>query len=142
MLNPQQQAFKEAYMNPKSETFGSATQSAIKAGYGKQYAEQILSDGGTWISEVIGDLKRAQRADQVLDETMNYKEKDPATRGLKLKAAVFVAGGMNREKYANRNEVTGKDGKELVGVILYPKPNDQAEDSLGTDGKTDGSTDS
>jgi len=32
-LNPQQKQFLENYLNPESETWGNALQSALKAGY-------------------------------------------------------------------------------------------------------------
>ena len=41
LIDPRQKAAWDGYINPKSKTFGNATQSAIEAGYGKSYAEHI-----------------------------------------------------------------------------------------------------
>lgn len=40
---PQQHKFMELWINPRSETFGNAYQSAVQAGYSPHYANQIAS---------------------------------------------------------------------------------------------------
>jgi phage terminase small subunit len=109
-LNPQQQMFKEAYLNPDSPTFSNATKSAISAGYGKEYAEQILSTGGAWISEVIGDLERQQKADARLDEVLSLPlDKDMV--GHVVQVAKFV----NKKKYdVSKQEVEHSGGMSFV----------------------------
>lgn len=53
VTNPQQDLFLDAYLLPDSPTFGNAYKSALKAGYGDDYARQILSPavGNQWIKE-------------------------------------------------------------------------------------------
>ena len=42
LLNPQQELFLKYYLDPKSATFSNGLQSALKAGYAPEYAENIL----------------------------------------------------------------------------------------------------
>lgn len=56
-LTPQQQAFLTAYLNPKSDTWGNAKQSALKAKYSEEYSDNIMSLMPDWLSENIGDRK-------------------------------------------------------------------------------------
>lgn len=51
--------FIDAYMDPKSETFGNSYQSAIKAGFSETYAMQIMkpSVGLDWVSQAYNIMK-------------------------------------------------------------------------------------
>jgi hypothetical protein len=127
-LNPQQLLFKEAYTNPNSETFGNATKSAIGAGYGPEYAEQILSDGGNWISEILGDVKRLQKAEKVLDAVLDTPTNgDPALINAVTKVAMFTAETLGKAKYSKRSEVDHTTlGNPIAGFnyVVPEKPND------------------
>lgn len=52
-LSPQQIDFLKYYTDPKSGTFSNATQSAIKAGYSQDYADNLTSLMPDWLSENI-----------------------------------------------------------------------------------------
>lgn len=68
LLDPRQKLCWDSYINPKSETFGNGTQSAIKAGYDPAYADQI-----TTIDWFLGKLRRLNmldKAEKVLDKTL------------------------------------------------------------------------
>jgi len=109
-LNPQQQAFKEAYINPGSETFGNALRSALAAGYTQEYAESITVQGGAWFSEILGDAKRLQKAEKVLDKTLEMEPVDQEGKtdvGLLRvinDTAKFVASTHNKQKYSTKIE--------------------------------------
>lgn len=126
-LDPRQKMCWDAYVNPKSETFGNAKQSAIKAGYTEEYANQIT------VSEwFIGKLRRLNllgKAEKVLDDTLEmpievieydwardrnaedeesdddsnshetktYLVTDPALIRIKLDAAKFVASTQGKD---------------------------------------------
>ena len=51
--------FIDAYMDPKSDTFGNSYQSAIKAGFSESYASQIMkpSVGLDWVSHAYNIMK-------------------------------------------------------------------------------------
>ena len=53
VMDPRQKMCWDLYVNPKSETFGNAAQSAIKAGYTDKTANQITTED--WF---IGKLRR------------------------------------------------------------------------------------
>lgn len=133
-LNPQQAAFKENYTDPSSSTFSNATASAIAAGYGKEYAENILSVGNEWLSEIIGDLKRLQKAEKVLDKTLEMvDDEDVARQRMAQDSAKFIASRLGKHKYSERQEHTGAEGKDLPDLSdaltkaiekIYGKPSD------------------
>lgn len=49
MLSPQQEAFLKAYLDPNEETWGNAYQSALKAGYSEEYAQNITGQLPKWL---------------------------------------------------------------------------------------------
>lgn len=120
LLSPQQEAFLAYYTNPKSETFSNALQSALKAGYKQEYAESITAKDLGWLSESIGDMKLLQKAERVLNKTLDYEpvneEGKVDTSLLKVQADVskFVAETVGKSKYSKRTEHTGKDGTPLT----------------------------
>lgn len=63
--DPRQQLFLAYYKDPKSPTFSVATQSALRAGFTKEYADNILGLQPTWLSEALGGasplLAKAER---------------------------------------------------------------------------------
>lgn len=132
-LNPQQQAFRKAYCNPKSPTFANALQSGLAAGFSQEYSENITSLNPQWLSEMLGDEEMLADAENALREAMNYdvknggKKVDVGVAGIKLKAATFTSETLGKERYSKRQEMTGADGKDLqITVVNYadatPKP--------------------
>jgi phage terminase small subunit len=51
--NPKQERFVRLYMDPTSETFGNAFQSAVQAGYKESYSRIIVSKqiGNQWVKQ-------------------------------------------------------------------------------------------
>jgi phage terminase small subunit len=135
ILTPKQALFKEFYLNPKSETFGNATRSAIRAGYEESYANSITRDGNDWVAEIVRDADRLRKAEKVLDRTLDMiDDEDVARQKLAHDTAKFVAKSMGREKYAERTEVTGKDGEPLPTLIKIISPDER--DSVPTEPET------
>lgn len=118
-LNPQQQAFKEAYCNPNSPTFANALQSALTVGYSQEYSESITAKDNEWMAELVGDVEMLKDAEKALKEAMSYdvknggKKVDVGVAGIKLKAATFTSETLGKEKYSKRSELTGKGGESL-----------------------------
>lgn len=119
LLTPQQELFLASYTNPKSETFGNATQSALKAGYSPDYADNIMALLPDWLSENIGDMKRLRKAEKNLDEVQNiqiYNEEGKVDAQLvekRTKVDMFIAERLNKQKYSTRTEtdITSKGEK-------------------------------
>ena len=124
LLTPQQEAFLSYYTNPKSETFGNALQSGLKAGYSQEYSESITSQPPEWLSENLGDMRLLNKAEKVLNSTLDYQpvneegKIDTSLLSIQNKTAQFVAERLNKDKYSSRQEQTGKGGKDLVPDTL------------------------
>ena len=117
--DPRQSLFLAAYLDPKSETFSNALQSALKAGYSQEYSESILNQDTNWLSESLRDEELVSRAEKALSEALGYitvneeGRVDSGAGRLKLDAAKLVLKGMKKEKYSERTELTGENGKAL-----------------------------
>lgn len=124
-LNPQQQKFKELYLDPGSETFGNARGSAIAAGYEESYADNIMNLMPAWLSEIIGNKELVSEAEKALKEAVSLNvTSDKNLWRYKLDAAKFVAERLGKEKFSKRQELTGPDGKELPAPIMHVSRDD------------------
>lgn len=118
--DPRQSLFLAYYLDPKSETFSNAYQSALRAGYEEEYAKTILSQDLQWLSESLSDnslLNKAEkRLNQILDlEAVDKEGKvDNSLLANQMKAVTLVAKGIGKAKYSERSEVTGANGQPIV----------------------------
>ncbi len=140
-LDPRQNICWKLYVDPRSETFSNAKQSAIKAGYEEGTANRITTM--EWFEDKIRRLNMLRKAEKVLEETIEIDHmkkkigmfgpiKDPITKEdiyevdssvLKIKqdSAKFVAERVGKnDGYSTRTEVTGPEGKELI-----PEPSER-----------------
>lgn len=126
-LDPRQKLCWESYTNPKSETFGNAYQSALKAGYAETSAVCITSEN--WFQEKTRRLNMLSKAEKVLDEMLDLKVEtvkedkegeqviaiDSSLVKIKQDTAKFVAERIGKaEGYSIRTEHTGAEGKDLT----------------------------
>lgn len=118
-LDPRQKMCWDLYVNPNSETFGNGLQSAIKAGYEPDYANQITTT--EWFKEKVRRFNMLGKAEKVLDEMLDLDATEPADRKIKQDTAKFIAERQGKNHgYALRNEVTGADGAELsIQIVKY-----------------------
>ena len=103
-LDERQINFLSFYLNPKSETFMSVSNSALKANYTQSYADNLTSLMPDWLSENIGRRKRLlEKAERNLEAVLDLDEKDksmiPALLGIKHDASKFVAETVGKEYY-------------------------------------------
>ena len=95
-LNPQQQKFKEGYINPSSPTFGNAYKSALAADYEEYYAKNITAQGNAWFCDIMRHFEMSDSAEKGLKEMVEIQIQndegkiDPAIGRLKLDAIKFV----------------------------------------------------
>lgn len=128
-LDPRQKLCWELYVNPTSETFGNGLQSAIKAGYEPDYADQITTS--EWFKGKLRRLNMLSKAENVLEEmlvmpvdvvsltrkgksTVEVVSTEPALVKIKQDTAKFVAERVGKEHYSTRSEFTGDGGKDLI----------------------------
>jgi phage terminase small subunit len=141
-LDPRQKMCWESYINPKSDTFGNATRSAIKAGYEPDYADQITTV--EWFKGKVRRLNMLSKAEKVLDDTLTMedeedvlianvpsgiKKRNPALTKIKQDTAKFIAEKLGKDEgYASRSEITGKHGeaievKAITGMKIISQTN-------------------
>lgn len=126
-LDPRQKLCWDFYVSPKSETFGNAKQSAIKAGYEEEYANQITVSN--WFLDKLRRLNMLSKAEKVLEEMLELDTKtvkededgeqvirvDSALVKIKQDTAKFIAERVGKaEGYSTRTEHTGAEGKDLT----------------------------
>lgn len=129
--DPRQKLCWDLYINPKSETFGNAYQSAIKAGYEDATARQITTV--EWFIEKRRRLNLLSKAEKVLDETLEMddtepilvegevidRKRNPALTKIKQDSAKFLAERLGKEEgYSTRHEMTGKNGENLEPLVV------------------------
>lgn len=137
-LTPQQELFLSYYINPKSDTFGNAYTSAVKAKYEESYARNISGEMPDWMRENMGDMAMLRKAEKVLEKTLEdeyaietiYNEGEevgekinPALSKIQQDSAKFLAERLAKQKYSTRQELVGKDG----GAIQFT---DKSDDEL------------
>jgi phage terminase small subunit len=118
-LNPQQTLFISNYTNPKSETFGNALQSALKAGYTREYSESITAKMPDWLAENVGKTKLIQKAEKNLEIALEggLDDAEKGKKEIQYKATEFTLKTLKKNEYSERTELTGKDGNNLFEGI-------------------------
>jgi len=113
-LEPRQIEFLKNYLDPKSETFSNALQSALKAGYKEEYAKTITAQMPEWLSDVIRRNGMLNKAEKNLFDILKMDSGDD-TKLLSIKADVskFLTSRLGKKFYSDRSELTGKDGEPL-----------------------------
>jgi topoisomerase IA-like protein len=142
ILTPQQELFISYYTNPTSATFSNALQSALKAGYSQEYSESITAKDLTWLSESIGSMKLLEKAERVLNETLDVEhvvpkigmfgpivdketkepvmEVDAHILKIKQDSAKFIAETVGKKKYSKKSPMEGVDGQPLtIKLVQY-----------------------
>lgn len=124
--DPRQSKFLEYYIDPNSETFSNAYRSAIRAGYEEEYAKVILSKDLNWLSDTVNDTRLVRLAEKALLEALEYTtlddkgKVDSGAGRLKMDAVKLVLRGLAKDRFSERTEMTGKDGKELnINLMQY-----------------------
>lgn len=111
--DPRQSEFLSAYLDPTSETFSNALQSALHAGYSQEYAENIKSLMPDWLSESIADLYIATEAQDNIRKAVTGTHEDIVKefgKNVKWEATTLAAKGLMKDKYSERKELTGDKG--------------------------------
>jgi hypothetical protein len=118
-MTPKQIAYRAYYDDPQSPTYGNATQSALKAGYSKHYANSLTSEGqrNQWMD--VGDNFRKQLLEKAERNLMKLVDMPEDTRENPQMAKIwqdtnkFVSERLGKEVYSARQELTDKGGRRL-----------------------------
>lgn len=143
-LDPRQKLCWDYYINPKSETFSSVTNSARKAGYEESYCDTISQS--EWFCAKLWRLNASFKGEQKLKELL---EIDMRNGGEKVDvgiariqadiAKLLVTTQGKEEGWSTRTELTGPNGKELPTPIFgnYAIPNDHSDEEGDGDAAKD-----
>lgn len=126
LLDPRQKLCWDYYVNPKSETFGNAYKSALKAGYEEASATHITAQD--WFVEKRRRLNLLSKAEKVLDETLEYRpvsedgKIDGTIARVVLDAAKFVASTQGKnEGYSTKVETDVTTGGQPLNADIEEK---------------------
>lgn len=78
ITDPRQQSYLAYFFDPKSPTYSNTLQSALKAGFSQEYAENLTSLMPNWLSDYIGKQKAStllEKAERNLDEMLDLPSK-------------------------------------------------------------------
>lgn len=105
-LTPQQQAFLKAYLDPKSDTWGNALQSGLKAGYSQEYSESITAQMPDWLSESLGKTKLVVKAEKNLEKALDgLLDNDKGKKEIQYKATEFTLKTLKSDDYKEKKEI-------------------------------------
>lgn len=143
VADPRQQVFLAYYLDPKSATFSNALQSALKAGFTRNYAENILDKMPEWLREKVGNSALLLKAERNINEFLELpsktqvigafgpvyeKGKKKGERGapvigynkglleIKSKVSMFVAERNGRSKWGPKEP----EGGNIFNIIVFP----------------------
>lgn len=135
ILTPQQILFLSCYTNPKSETFGNALQSALKAGYAKEYSESITAKMPDWLADNVGDMTLLKKAEKVLNNTLDYNPMngkdsiDTSLVAIQNKTAQFIAGTLGKNKFSTKGEEgMTKLAESIIGMKIIKEDGARIQD--------------
>jgi hypothetical protein len=143
-LTPKQELFLSCYTNPNSETFGNALQSALKAGFGQEYAESITYKMPEWLADNVGSMKLLAKAEKVLNKTLDddYDEseilidgipsgktkKEASLSKIKQDSAKFIASTVGKKKYSTKgDEGISKLAQAITGMRFEEEKDSSVE---------------
>jgi len=123
-LDPRQKLCWDFYINPTSETFSNATQSAIKAGYTQEYADQITATdwfiGRLWI---LNSVNESEKVFKDIISSVHVDDKGKIDVGvLKIKAdiAKFLATTKGKtEGYSTKTDEALDKIADKISVISF-----------------------
>lgn len=117
-VNVRATMFKRAYVDVNSPTFCNITQSALKAGYSQEYAENLSHLNPKWYQEFKEDAEvmRAEmlkKAERNLNRVLDITPEDATDKKLQQDASKFVSERIGKDAYSTRKELTDKGGRRL-----------------------------
>lgn len=126
--DPRQAKFLVGYLDPNSETFSNAYQSALEAGYTEEYASNIVSRDLTWLSD---NVREADLVGQAMENLKTLLKS--ADERITLDTSKYVTERLYKKKFSRKEEVdhTSK-GKSIVPTQLN-KEDQEAIDKFHKD---------
>jgi len=108
--DPRHAAFLANYLDPKSPTYTDCKNSALKAGFGPEYAETITSRMPGWFTDAVRDSQMVALAEKRLNQYLTNETKTDTEKRIQADTAKFVAERLRKDKWSGRTEHTGAGG--------------------------------
>lgn len=115
-LNDQQATFLKAYTDPKSPTWSNYRQSALKAGYSEEYADNLSSLMPDWLSANIGKSNLLQKANKNLEMALDglLDDSKKGAKNIQWKATEMVQKGLNKTDFGDKQQI------DIKGELIIP----------------------
>ena len=130
-LDPRQIKFLEYYLDVKSDVFGNALQSGLKAGFSQEYSENITTLMPAWLSENIGNSKLLLKAQKNLNELLDEDD----TR-IKADITKFIASTVGKKTFSTQHNVEQNLNIKELPKTLQIISNKDGDTNNKTDNKT------
>lgn len=125
-LDPRQKLCWENYVNPKSETFGNATQSALAAGYEESYADTLSQS--EWFCAKMWKLNATFTSERKIREILELPLNDLEGRvdigvaRIQADLAKFMTSTLGKDEgYSTKQELDHKNnGASFESVPMTP----------------------
>jgi hypothetical protein len=119
VYDPRVDIFKQFYLRPDSYTFFNIRQSALRAGYSEQYANNISTQQPKWWKELqaSSEFTRAKMLHAAENNLYEYVSEptptDASHKRIQADVSKYVTERLGKEHYSSRQEMTGADGRRL-----------------------------
>jgi phage terminase small subunit len=113
LLDPRQALFLEYYLTPGTETFSNIYQSAIKAGYSEEYAENFRKNERKWVSDSVGTVTK----DELVHQAKKNLKELLVTSDEKIKADITKFVAKTDVEFSEKTDVTS-NGKEIQPLLV------------------------
>lgn len=123
-LNKKQRLFIDYWINPESETFANAYQSALRAGFAPTYAMNMTGQAPKWLSESINKLElHPEHIKQGISKIATGEINSRSVDDTRLKAYELLAkySGMDKDKHVNITVVQPILGGQSTHIDNDPK---------------------
>lgn len=117
-LDPRQAMFIAYYLDPKSQSFGNATQSAILASYDREYAENIMSKMPAWLSAKIGEYQSSELLEKAERNINKFLDMPTRIQAMGAFGPIFAKQEVMVKKKLKNGRTVERKGVKKVPVFV------------------------
>ena len=127
-FTPQQEEFLKNYLDPKCPNFGNALQSALKAGYAQNTAENITVNMPKWLENALGKSRKVIKAEKNLEMALDglLDDSEKGKKEIQWKASEFTLKHLRKEDYGDKIDLTTQ-GDKITNITWLPPKQDDTE---------------
>jgi len=110
-----QTTFLANYLDPKSKSYNNIYQSALDAGYTKEYAENFRIKEKNWVSDSVGMVTK----DKLVIKAKNNLDKLLDSSDEKIKADITKFVAKTDIEFSEKQDITSKGEKIVTNTIVF-----------------------